>query len=356
MAEANWKDPALTPEEKIATLILARLDARPPVKVRQIAAEFARIEEDAFTVACDAVTIRDPEGSEPPRLILNTNSTRLETRKRFTIAHEIGHLKIPWHCGSIACHVDEGDTAVSGDQYILEGEAHRFASELLMPTAWMKRVIEEEAIIERIHGRVLGEAEVSRTAARIKLMKALPPGFVCMEYEPSTGRMLRIDESRNGGFLSLFIEPGDRTSVQRLSKALEFHAVDGHEYPQGSNRVRWWRLDCRCPVPATDTTESSMDILRTISTIYSDDRGLQNKAIYFINGQASAGYQCAFTNEIESIYGALKLRFLKEAVGNGKSIQVMMSHPLWDDYLIIKAAELTSGMTAKKKSQRKKLA
>ena len=128
MAEADWKDPDLTPEEKIAGLILARHGERPPVNVRRIAAEYARIEEDAFTVACDAVTIRDPIATRRPLLLLNTNSTKLEVRKRFTISHEIGHLKIPWHCGSIACHVDEGGASVSDNQYLLEGEAHRFAS------------------------------------------------------------------------------------------------------------------------------------------------------------------------------------------------------------------------------------
>jgi len=118
--------------------------------VRRIAAEFASVEEDAFTVSCDAVTIRDPDGSERPLLLLNKNSTSLESRKRFTISHEIGHLKIPWHCGSIACHIDEGEASFSGDHYSLEGEAHRFASEFLMPTEWVKRVIAEESSIEKI--------------------------------------------------------------------------------------------------------------------------------------------------------------------------------------------------------------
>jgi len=45
MAEANWKDPELTPEEKIAGLILAGHNETPPVDVRRIAAEYARIEE-----------------------------------------------------------------------------------------------------------------------------------------------------------------------------------------------------------------------------------------------------------------------------------------------------------------------
>ena len=150
-------------------------------------------------MSCDAVTIRDPDGSERPLLLLNKNSTSLETRKRFTISHEIGHLKIPWHCGSIACHIDEGEASVSGDHYSLEGEAHRFASELLMPTEWVKRVIAEASSIEKIYERVLNTANVSRTAVRIKLMKTLPPGsYVSITIQPqakSCGSMNPVEGS-----------------------------------------------------------------------------------------------------------------------------------------------------------------
>jgi hypothetical protein len=90
-----------------------------------------------------------------------------------------------------------------------------------MPTEVVKRVIAEESSIEKIYEHVMNIAYMSRTAARIKLMKTLPPGFVCVDYDPATGQIVRIDESGRG-FLSLFIEPGDRTSFQRLSKALEF--------------------------------------------------------------------------------------------------------------------------------------
>jgi len=109
------------------------------------------------------VTIRKPGEGDRPRILLNTNSTKFEPRKRFTLSHEIGHIKIPWHCGSIACHVDEGNASVSGEHYSYEGEAHRFASELLMPTDWVRQVIEDERTIERIVNRIVNEAEVSRT-------------------------------------------------------------------------------------------------------------------------------------------------------------------------------------------------
>ena len=45
-------------------------------------------------------------------------------------------------------------------------------------------------------------------------MKILPPGFVCVETMQATGEIIRIDESRKG-CLSLFIEPGDRSSLQK---------------------------------------------------------------------------------------------------------------------------------------------
>jgi len=344
MAEANWQDTELTSEEKIASLLLARHGESPPVNVRRIAVEYARIEEDAFTVSCDAVTIRDPDGSERPLLLLNKNSTSLETRKRFTISHEIGHLKIPWHCGSIACHIDEGEASFSGDHYSLEGEAHRFASELLMPTEWVKRVIAEESSIEKIYKRVLNIANVSRTAARIKLMKTLPPGFVCVDYDPATGQIVRIDESGRG-FLSLFIEPGDRTSFQRLSKALEFHAVDGHEFRHGVNRMRWWRLDCSCTPPGIDVRRSSVDILRGIAEDLFDTRSVQNKGIFAINGYASDGYQKALNNSVDSIFGSLKLRFGKKELRDISRVRAMMAHPLWEEYLIAKSVELANWLT-----------
>src|SRR4051794_9187047 len=99
MAQENRRDPDLTPEEKAARLVLARSGERPPVNVRLIAAEFATVKEAAFTVSCDAITIREPGDRGRPRILLNTNSTKYEPRKRFTLSHEVGHIKIPWHCG-----------------------------------------------------------------------------------------------------------------------------------------------------------------------------------------------------------------------------------------------------------------
>lgn len=353
MAQGNWRDPELTPEEKVARLVLARAGEWPPVNVRRIAAEFATVEEAAFKASCDAITIREPGGRGRQRILLNTNSTTYEPRKRFSLSHEVGHIKIPWHCGSIACHINEENASLSGNHLSDEGEANRFASELLMPTDWVQQVIDEEQTIKKIFTRIVDSAEVSRPAARIKLLKNLPPGYVYLEYNRSSGQIERIEESRNG-CLSLFIEQGDRASVARLTKALEFHAVDGYQFQLSANIGRWWRLDSRCEVPVTQMTHSSVDILRGITEDVYETRDLQNKTIFVINGYASDGYQKAPIPTEDGIYGAIKLRFAKQEVKGKAGLGEAMAHPLWGEYLIAKARELANGETSRKKPARSK--
>ena len=52
--------------------------------------------------------------------------------------------------------------------------------------------------------------------------------------------------------------------------------------------------------------------------------------------------------------GALTLRFSRKDVREKKHVRALIAHPGWNEYLIAKAAELASGMTAKKKAKRNK--
>lgn len=75
----------------------------------------------------------------PPIIELNTEIT-FEPRRRFTLAHEIGHICIPWHTGITVCSLDDPSYKVQGQTLIntQELEANTFASELLMPTPWIQ--------------------------------------------------------------------------------------------------------------------------------------------------------------------------------------------------------------------------
>jgi Zn-dependent peptidase ImmA (M78 family) len=95
------------------------------------------LEKVAFPADCDAVILGLADDDQRPRIVLN--STRPPTRRRFTLAHEIGHFRIPWHLGTIVCHTDFGE---SDEDDLLhrasEGEANTFAYELLLPQQWLR--------------------------------------------------------------------------------------------------------------------------------------------------------------------------------------------------------------------------
>jgi predicted secreted protein len=98
-------------------------------------------------------------------------------RQRFTLAHELGHILIPWHIGSIIDEIDLDDT-LSDDYYLCEAEANRFASELLMPTNWVISEMQNRGITLETLFYIAETAEVSSQAASIKFMSNAPPNYV----------------------------------------------------------------------------------------------------------------------------------------------------------------------------------
>lgn len=281
MADQDGPALRLTPEEKVAGLLQSRHQLSPPVNVLELASEYASIEEDTPPVSCDAILVRYPKGDRQPLIILNKATNTRETRKRFTLAHEIGHIVIPWHYGTPVCHVEEEAVQVTGDTGKAEGEAHRFASELLIPTAWARQVYQEKVLIGKTFEHIADTAEVSYSATRIKLLKILPPGYVCVEYDATTLEMQKIEESK-GTRLGLFLKASDRKAFKSLARNLDNDAVDGCTIYRGQTNLRWWRLECREDVPQIQEDRNSADLLRSIveQTFGQKDRAFHNKLIW----------------------------------------------------------------------------
>lgn len=114
-------------------------------------------------------------------LFLNTRVP--ETRLRFTLGHELGHLLIPWHVGTIECHADgeaaeedEGPPATEPNRYqLLEREADRFASRVLVPARFLGAIGQLPAPTML---RELARAGMSAAAGLRALVDALPPGYL----------------------------------------------------------------------------------------------------------------------------------------------------------------------------------
>ena len=125
---------------KFARRIADRFDLTPPIDVSNIFSEMdIQIVEEENQYGIEAYSQLNDN-----KVIINTEITYIP-RRRFTLAHELGHICIPWHNGDVKCIAGEHYIQVSGKRLLdtQELEANIFASELLMPTSWVKEKIEE---------------------------------------------------------------------------------------------------------------------------------------------------------------------------------------------------------------------
>src|SRR5262249_26484310 len=147
------------------------------------------------------------------------------------------------HPGTIACRADHDDIYISICHYEFETEANRFASELLLPTEWVKKKILQIRNIEQVFYELKRDAEVSFAVVRIKLIKCLCAGWVVAECTTS-GEILKWEKSP-GTPIELYLDYSDRSNPRRFFQAMADHSVEGFTVRRGATVIRWWRLDSR---------------------------------------------------------------------------------------------------------------
>jgi Zn-dependent peptidase ImmA (M78 family) len=154
---------------KVAALLAAQGIHKPPIPVEKIArrlgleVRYEPLQGDLY----GALVRGDGES------YIGVNSLNHPNRRRFTIAHELGHFVL--HDG-IKVHVDRGlrvnwrdgesSQAVSDE----EMEANRFAAELLMPLKFLSRDIEKlKSVRQETITLLANRYRVSAQAMRIRL-------------------------------------------------------------------------------------------------------------------------------------------------------------------------------------------
>ena len=159
---------------KIANRVSKIYSATPPVDVEAILHSCSIVEDNNNPLGIEAYTLLN---ESPPRVQLNNSIMTFEPRKRFTIAHELGHIFIPWHNGEISCNTD--DPRLKEDNLYFdtqELEAYAFASELLMPTQWILEKFNIGQTFESLIDVMAREANASIMACLYAVENALPSG------------------------------------------------------------------------------------------------------------------------------------------------------------------------------------
>lgn len=153
------------PEVKLARKILSRHNLIPPYNLRSLVENYAQLYFEELPFEADGITI-DVKSTKPDIYI---DTTLSRTRKNFTIAHELGHVIIPWHIGTIISNPLDYSAADHFSYRTLEAEANRFASELLMPTDWVKTILDKPLLFKDKISEIKDLSQCSLEAVLIKI-------------------------------------------------------------------------------------------------------------------------------------------------------------------------------------------
>lgn len=231
---------------RTANLLVDRFDLTPPVDVQALLegqAEFHRVDWPYEDV--DAIVTGFASASGKP--VVYVRATENLLRERFTMAHELGHLVLPWHLPEANCSVDEGEFELHDPT--TEQQADIFASTLLVPDRWLAELMNTHADDMTRILQDLNSTEVSTAAALQALRRYLLPGWV---FEAYGGR-------------SLVATSGTQLpdNANRRTLAREAHA-SGEALLNGG-KVHWFKLSASVTLPI-----KSFEDLRTDHRILVD--------------------------------------------------------------------------------------
>lgn len=230
------------PEEKLAKRLVEKHDLIPPFDLIELVKKYANVEEVDIPWDIDGITLYLKTSGKRPKIIINKNTAR--RRRRFTLAHELGHVIIPWHVGNIVDTSDFFDRDTEYNRY--ESEAHRFAAELLMPTLWLQQLSNEIDSPAVILEQIVRDADVSPPAACIKMLTSLPPGYIFAEVNAD----FEVIASGRSKCTTVY-EPSRSSSVRNYDETYPFASafpisIDGYHYV-------WWKLKpLQCPMVVDD--------------------------------------------------------------------------------------------------------
>ncbi|MCP4004314.1 MAG: ImmA/IrrE family metallo-endopeptidase [bacterium] len=120
----------------------APIDVEAVAKHLGIRVEYAKFDDD-----CSGVLVKSDDGTA----VIGVNWDHHPNRKRFTIAHEIGHFVLKHEGGTF---VDKGTYARFRDRDAYSGkvrderEANQFAAALLMPKRLVGEVSQDERVLD----------------------------------------------------------------------------------------------------------------------------------------------------------------------------------------------------------------
>lgn len=244
-----------------ARTLVDRLNLVPPVDIEGLLRLHATVERVEWPqINVDALLLG--MAGKGSRLKVFIRATSNPLRERFTAAHELGHILLPWHVPGPTCQVAQDEGVPDLRSFTFEDEADIFASCVLVPDRWLSALVQDTDHDMSAVIRELNTASVSTEAAMQALRRYLLAGWVLVAYgdrlysTPGTS----LPKSPDGALT----KGGRRIDVDGLD-ALKEAAADHGESCLNGHRVQWFRLTQSEALPAPGAGE-----LRTAHQILLD--------------------------------------------------------------------------------------
>jgi hypothetical protein len=276
-----------TPEVNLARRLIERQNLTPPVDVESLVKKYADLIFKPIPInGVDGVSLNLKALNRKARVIVNSNNP--PRRIRFTLAHELGHILIPWHIGSIVDSIDlptisDNELEASLNTWNLEKEANSFAAELLMPIGWIIQLLDDVDDLAKAHKRIVTVCDVSPLAAGLRLTGFLPPNVV---YACESYGLIEFSGKSEGTFASTL--PWGSNLPDSPYGYAECHysaTLDG-------KMLHWWKLPARVDTSSGDP-RPWREILSEILSELASSPEASEKMRQSINGVASYAHSAA---------------------------------------------------------------
>jgi hypothetical protein len=312
----------------MAARLVERLNLAPPIDVEKLCSSFADLSFKKFPIDIDGLCLDLKIPGKRPKVWVSR--TMPFVRRRFTLAHEIGHIIIPWHRGTIIDDIEAPQSSEKGRYWDMEAEANRFAAELLMPSAWATGLAERSEHAAGLMHTIHQIAQVSFPAAFLKTARFGPSGFVGAEVRDG----VIVRSLRTPGTHSLPLEV--KTLVQHVSMqaAHEPRVVHGTD-----TAYYWWQIREELEDPGGDLPDWRQILNLILTEIPAEYRPKVRASVNAVIGLAIGREPKG--GDVRRIFRR-GMEALQNREANNPWVKHVISHPKFADYILARARDRAS--------------
>lgn len=303
----------------------------PPVDVDNLIKEYATLEYTDIPLDVDGLCL-DLKKQGLTRVFINKNKNR--SRQIFTAAHELGHIIIPWHTGSI---IDENIVQQDKDHesyihYIQEIEANQFASELLLPTDWIVSTIAKFENMANLIKYIRNKTNLSYDMIHFRIVKFLASGYIFCKTKNSEVVWCEKSHKTIGDTLTV----GEDIKISEPYK----HAQKYWHIETGSTEIHWWKFGGYFPNQLPENYDWREILQEIFIDIKITDEQKKFKWASLNSILASGRNNIDKKNEYHHVYDALTQK-MEARRYNNNFINKVCKHKKYEEFLYAKAFDLS---------------